>query len=163
MRSKKLITLIILAISSSIALAETGYVQGRQAKIFSSPSMKSAVVVSAQKGDAMEVLETQGRWLKVEFNGQLGWVSKLLVKNSPPMAKISVLENSGKQLQQSARRRASVATASAAARGLRSDGRARQSDEGAADFSAISEMESMSVSEDEAMDFMEQGIEQAQQ
>ena len=159
MTSKAVITFIMLAISSSIALAETGYVQGRQAKIFTSPSMKSAVVVSAKKGDAIEILEKQGRWLKVDFNGQQGWVSKLLVKNSPPMAKISVLENSGEQLQQSARRRASVATASAAARGLRSDGRARQSDEGVADFSALSEMESMSVSEDEALDFMEQGIE----
>ena len=34
MTSKAVITFIMLAISSSIALAETGYVQVRQAKIF---------------------------------------------------------------------------------------------------------------------------------
>ena len=159
MTTKALLTLVILAISSSMALAETGYIQGRQAKIYVAPSMKSDVVSSAKKGDAIEVIETQRRWLKVEFNGQQGWVSKLLVKNNPPMNKISVLENNSEQLQQSARRRASVATASAAARGLRSDGRARQSDDSVADFSALSEMEKMGVSEDDAMKFMEQGLE----
>ncbi len=159
MTTKALLTLVILAISSSMALAETGYIQGRQAKIYAAPSMKSDVVSSAKKGDAIEVIETHRRWLKVEFDGQQGWVSKLLVKNTPPMAKISVLENNSEQLQQSARRRASVATASAAARGLRSDGRARQSDDSVADFSALSEMEEMGVSEDDAMKFMEQGLE----
>lgn len=141
---------------SSQALAESGYIQARQAELFVEPSLKAAVVTVIHKGDAVVIEQQQGRWLKVKFGDNTGWVSKLLVGNAPPRDKVTVLEGDGQALEQTARRRASATSAAAAARGLRGEERARQSDGGVVDFNALQKMEGSAVSEDEALKFQQQ-------
>ncbi len=158
MKNKASISAAVLMLFAAQAMAETGYVQSRTAKLLASPAARAEVVTELVKGDAVEVVETQGRWLKVSSGDKTGWISKLLVKNQPPKGKISVLEEN-KELEENARRRASTVSSAAAARGLRNEERARQSDDSVADFSAVREMESERVSEQEAMEFMEQGLE----
>lgn len=146
---------ISLLFSSSV-LAESGYIQARQAELFAEPSLKAAVVAVAHKGDAVVIEQQQGRWLKVRFGDNAGWVSRLLVGSEPPKEKITVLEGDGQSLEQTARRRASATSAAAAARGLRGEERARQSDGGVVDFNALQKMEGSAVPEDEALRFQQQ-------
>ncbi len=141
---------------ANFALAETGYIQARQAKIYAAPSLKAEPVASVEKGTAVEIDERQGRWLKVHVARHQGWVSSLLVGSNPPIKKITVLDDGAPTLDETARRRASAATSAAAPRGLRSEDRARQSDEGAANFDAVRQMETMGVSEEEAAKFAEE-------
>lgn len=147
--------LVLSLLCINLALAETAYIKARQAKIYIEPSAKSDLVTSAQKGDAVEIIEQQGRWLKVSFDQHHGWVSSMLVGKTPPGDKVTVLDDAD-SLEQTARRRSSASTSAAAARGLRSDDRARQSDDEVADFGAVRQMESMGVTEDEAIEFVEQ-------
>lgn len=155
MKIRFVLGLIFSFLCSSAALAESAYVQARQAELFAEPSLKAKVVAVANKGDALVVEQQQGRWLKVKFGGKSGWVSRLLLGSEPPKDKVTVLDD-GQALDQSARRRASATAAAAAARGLRGEERGRQSDGAATDFNALQQMEQQGVSEDEALEFMEQ-------
>lgn len=157
MHGKLTLGLMIVLLCANSALAETGYIRAREAKIMAGPSAAAKSLGTLHKGDAVQIIQRQGRWIRVTTNQQRGWVSSLLVDNKPPMHKATVLDGKkASDLEDSARRRASAATTAAAARGLRSDERARQSDEDVADFGAVREMESTGVSEDEAAQFMEQ-------
>lgn len=158
MRSRFITAFLMVLIGTDAAVAETGYVRAREAKVMTSPTASAEVVISLDKGAEVEILKRQGRWLSVTVGEHAGWLSGLLVGDKPPMKKISVLDDSeSAELQSSARRRASTATSSAAARGLRTDERARQSDAGMANFGALRQVEEMDVSEEEALIFMEQG------
>ena len=84
MKSRIVWGLLISAVCLNVALAETGYIQARQAKILAEPVAKAEIVTSAQKGDAVEIIAREGRWLKVSFGQQQGWVSSLLVGDKPP-------------------------------------------------------------------------------
>jgi hypothetical protein len=156
MKIRFLLGLCFSLLFSSVVLAESGYVQARQAELFAEPSLKAAVVAVAHKGDVVSIEQQQGRWLKVKFGDKSGWVSKLLVGSEPPKGKITVLDEGGQSLDQTTRRRASATAAAAAARGLRSDERARQSDGTAMDFNALKKVDENSVSEDEALKFQQQ-------
>ncbi|MFC1750123.1 SH3 domain-containing protein [Pseudomonadota bacterium] len=150
--------LMLMAASPGL-LAETGYVQAHKARILASPSAKAEVLTIIKKGDTVDIIEAKGRWLNVNVDGQEGWVSKLLIKDKPPQGKITVFETEDSSLEERARRRASTANSAAATRGLRSEERARQSDEGIADFGAVRQLESEQVSEEEAIEFLEQVLE----
>lgn len=161
MKVRFVLGLFFSLLFSSAVLAQSdhqsgGYVQARQAELFAEPSLKAAVVAVAHKGDAVNIEQQQGRWLKVKFGDKTGWVSKLLVGSEPPKGKITVLDEGGQSLDQSARRRASATAAAAAARGLRGEERARQSDAAATDFNALQKVEKSGVSEDEALKFQQQ-------
>jgi hypothetical protein len=94
--------------------------------------------------------------LKVKFGDKAGWVPKLLVGKEPPKDKVTVLNEGSQALDQTARRRASATAEAAAARGLRGEERARQSDDAAIDFNALQKVEQTNVSEDEAVQFQRQ-------
>jgi hypothetical protein len=145
-------------LSFAVQAAELVYVQSKQAKVFESPAFNAQVVTTAAKGAALEKLAQEGRWLKVSYQDHQGWVPELLVGPRPPLNKISVINDEAADLKQNARRRASTTTSTAAARGLRNDDRARQSDDAVADYSALTEMDGFAVSDDEAQEFLEQGV-----
>jgi hypothetical protein len=85
--------LVLSLICMNLALAETVYIKARQAKLYVEPSAKAELVTSAQKGDAVEIIEQQGRWLKVSFDQHHGWVSSMLVGKTPPGDKVTVLDD----------------------------------------------------------------------
>lgn len=154
--------LLVLALPVIPALpaqaAELVYVQSKLAKILEAPGFNAPVVAEAAKGDALEKLAQEGRWFKVSFRERQGWVPELLVGPRPPLNKVTVIDDEAADLKQHARRRASASASTAAARGLRNDGRARQSDEAVADYSALTEMESFEVRDEEVTEFLEQGL-----
>jgi uncharacterized protein YgiM (DUF1202 family) len=143
--------MFLLAASSSVI-----YVQSSKAKIMKSPSFKSKVVLTAKKGQELNVIKKKGRWYQVKAKGKTGWVSRLLVSKSKPIKKVSVFAKADRDISKSARRRASVMTTAAAARGLAEDDRRRLGAEMKMDYAAIERMESLSVSEAEVDDFVGQ-------
>jgi hypothetical protein len=156
MRIRIVLGLFFSLFYASLVVAESGYVQARQAELFAEPALKSVLVAVAKKGDAVVIEQRQGRWLKVKLGDKSGWVSTLLVGSEPPKEKITVLDAGDQALEQTARRRASATAAAAAARGLRGEERARQSDGNAVDFNALQQMEAAGVPEDEALQFQQQ-------
>lgn len=158
---KKMLFFIMLISLSQIASGNSVlYVQSAQAKLLEQPSFKAGLVESVAKGTALQVIETSGRWIKVKHNEQVGWVSKLLLSNAPPIAKPSLLEGRDEELEAKARRRASSSATAAATRGLRSEDRSRISDEDRANYEALQQVESVKVKQDDVEKFQQEGMNQ---
>lgn len=155
---KKLILIILTCLSAAAAFAEeTVYVKANKAKLMATPEFNAALVLTIEKGTALQVKATQGRWLQVTVQDKTGWVSQLLVGNEPPLNQATPLNTGDQSIKQDSRRRASATASAAAARGLRNDDRARQSDDAVSDYSALEKMDKLDVSEDEAVKFIEEG------
>lgn len=158
---KKSIIFLLLAAFSGLCAAEgTLYVQSAKAKLLASPSFKAEVIAVAPKGEPLALKEKVKRWAKVGYQGSTGWVSELLVSDTPPKDKVTILKNKDNEDQKAnVRRRASSTATAAAARGLREDGRVRVNDQARPDWEALEVMESYQASEEEASEFMQDGAE----
>ena len=156
MKRKVLIRLALVSLSVFILAAGYGsvYVQTAATKILKSPSFRSEQVAKVTKGTKLNLVEKKGRWYKVSYEGKIGWVSAMTVGSRMPMAKISITDKRRGDISKYARRRASVVTATAAARGLAQDDRRRLGDRGAADFVALERVEALSISNDELAGFI---------
>jgi len=153
------IRLLVLMLSFVFLVAagsDVLYVQSSKAKIMKSPSFKSKVVVTAKKGQELTVVKKKGRWYEVKVDGKTGWVSGLLVSSSKPIEKVSVFAKADKDISKSARRRASVMTTAAAARGLAEDDRRRLGAETKMDYAAIEKVDAITISEKEVDAFVGQ-------
>jgi uncharacterized protein YgiM (DUF1202 family) len=159
MKKRALLFLAVSLFASSAYAAETRYIHGGKAKLLSEPAYSSEAIANVERGAQVIVLEERKKWLKVRYEDKEGWLPTLLVKENPPLEKASLLQKEDIDLSENARRRASANTSTAAARGLREDGRARESDDTNADFHALSDMEANSVSDKEAADFIKQELE----
>jgi hypothetical protein len=157
--TRSFISLILLIFVISVASAETLYVQSKSVKILDKPQFKADVLAVANSGDPLQSLDGKGRWVKVDYQGVQGWLPKLVVSDTPPLEKKSILGDESDELMGNVRRRASATASVAAARGLRSDGRARQSDDAVANYGALEKMEQLSVDEQEILKFMQEGSE----
>lgn len=135
--------------------ADIVYVQSSKAKIFAAPSFQSQLLITANKGEALTVLETSNQWVKVSYQKHTGWIASLLVNSKPPQGKITVIKEKDGTPQDSARRRTSASASAAAARGLRQDERARASDQSRTDYPAVEKMEAGKVSEKDVEDFIQ--------
>lgn len=133
------------------------FVQSVKAPILSGPSLGSSKVAEAAKGDLLKEVEKKGDWHKVVFKDATGWVSRLLVGPKPPSGKVSILEKADEKLETGARKRASAFTTAAAARGLTED-RARASDKFRVDYNALDIMEGITISDEEALRFIQTGV-----
>ena len=155
-----MIRYIRLAILSVFALllvsagSNVLYVQSSKAKIMKSPSFKSKVVTTAKRGHKLTVVSKKGRWYEVKSGSKTGWVSRLLVSKRPPLKKVSVFAKANKRIiSRKARRRASVMTTAAAARGLAEDDRRRLGAETKNDYAALERVEAINVTEAEVESF----------
>ncbi len=119
-----LLTGSLLAMATSpLYAAETLYIQSRQAALFSAPHFDSNKLLVLPQGAAVMPLEDQPQWVKVQVNEKIGWLSKYLLANHPPLEQpASPLEKSSIDLSGSARIGASTVTTAGAARGLKEDG-----------------------------------------
>lgn len=148
--------LVLLFTAATVHAADTVYVQSSKAKIFSNPSFQGQLVATANKGDALTLLETSDQWVKVSYQQHTGWIASLLVNRKPPQDKITVIKGQdGGAPQDDARRRASSSASAAAARGLRQDERARTSDQSQTNYPAVEKMERTQVNEKDVETFMQ--------
>lgn len=149
--------LAVCAFAASSACASDYYVQSIRAPILIAPSFGSSKVIEASKGDALQELERKGGWHRVVYKNKTGWVSRLLINSKPPANRVSVLEATNENLETGARKRASAFTTAAAARGFSED-RSRVSNKYKVDFAGLARMEQVSFSDEEAMAFLQEGV-----
>ena len=152
------IFLALSVISYSVAAEQILYVQSAKAKLMTLPNFNSETVLVLEKGASVTLIQEQSRWLQVNFQSSSGWIPKLLLANHPPIEKVSVLKGKQAELEKSARRRASTNVTAAATRGLRSDDRARISDQGKPDYTELEKMENLAIPKEEVMEFQNKVI-----
>jgi hypothetical protein len=61
--------------------AITNFINTNSSNIRSTPSTKADVVVKADKGDVVKILERQEKWSQVEIKGKKGWVANSLLSS----------------------------------------------------------------------------------
>jgi uncharacterized protein YgiM (DUF1202 family) len=154
---KKLCMIVSLVLVHSTVYAADLFVQGVKTKIHAKPTLGSTTVTEVPKGEKLVELEKKGGWFKVSYKDKIGWVSRLVVGPRPPSEAISVFDDSEKDLESGARRRASAFTTGAAARGLTED-RKRLSDQYRVDYGKLEAMEALKISNEEALEFLQEGI-----
>ncbi len=133
------------------------YVQSIKAPILSEPLLGAKELVKANKGEVLYAIEKKEKWYKVRYKEISGWVSSLMVDTIPPSKRISIMETSQEELQTGARKRASAFVTAAAARGLMEE-RSRLSDRYRIDPEGVKWIESITVSDEEALRFLEDGM-----
>ena len=73
-RSRLVARAIVLAIVLLAGDAAAERVRTTDAtKVFKRTGEQSAIVTRVKKGTTLQVIATQGRWLKVRVNGRTGW------------------------------------------------------------------------------------------
>lgn len=135
------------------SVANDGYVVSKQANVLLRAEFGSPVLLTLKRGAKVELKEGHGNWIMVRTGHVRGWVPRLLVDEKKPATKPSRLEALDGTFSQSTRRRASEVTAAGATRGLTAQDRLRANQEDAADFIALSKVESWSVTEAEIEQF----------
>ena len=152
---KLMIFLSLLAFSLTATADEFLYILSARAKILSAPSFSAPAIENVTKGEKLVGHEKTQRWYKVSYKGKEGWVSRLAVSPNPPMKRLSKLASADTDISENSRRRANAVSTTAAVRGLRGDERSRISDEGSSNFAMLSQMEALSVSEEDVLSFQD--------
>jgi len=154
-----ILTIMIPSFSYSYDL----YVHSVKAPIYKTPSIGSPKIIELKKGTKVTGIKEKANWHHVRYRGKTGWVYKLMVRKSPPVeskklfVRLKSLFQRTHVLKDKSRRRPSSYATVAAARGLR-DKRKRVSDKYLYDYKAIEKMESIEISNDEALKFLTQGV-----
>ena len=135
--------------------AKPMYVRSARTDLLQMPKHKSTKLAMIKRGTKVEQLEKQGRWIKISFESKEGWVPSLVLSNKPIRRRVSLLAQKT-DISSKARRRASVYSSTAAARGLTDSGRKRVSDIGSPNYEALRNIESMKIDEVAAIQFLSQ-------
>ena len=152
---KKLAIAVTFALAPFAAQADDFlYILSAKVHLLSEPSFESVQVENITKGEKVVQIDKNNNWFKVEYNGKQGWLSRLSVSPHPPTKKTSRLAQADESLVNDSRRRASVASTTAAVRGLKGDGRERLSASIATDYDALAEIERVTVRDQEVNNFM---------
>lgn len=160
-RNKRLLPLLGLLISlscmTSLAMAETVYVQAKTAQLRSGKTSLDKVVANVKFGEALEVVEKAGSWLQVKTgDGTQGWIFANKTSSSKPSGKNDQLAALGKSMRGGD---ASGTTASAGARGLdkASEGYAHRAGVSQRDRDAVDRMTAYQLSDQEVEEFLKEG------
>ena len=155
-----LVTLLLLSLYllTSVALAETVFVQSKTAKLRSGKTSLDSVVADLKFGESLEVLGKEGNWLEVQTTrGAKGWIfAGKTTPTKPAGGEDDVLAKLGKSFR---RTEAGDVTASAGARGLDkvSEGYANRVGITQQHRDAIDRMAAYRISDQEVEDFLKQG------
>lgn len=113
MQAALLLSLLCL---TNMALAETVYVQAKSASLRSGKTSLSKVVTSVRFGQALELIEKNGNWFKVnDGKGRSGWIYHNKVSLSKPSGRENRLASLGKDFRQT---QSSSVSGTAGVRGL---------------------------------------------
>lgn len=153
---KRILLLALFAIPLTGFAAEAVYVQSLKANIQKEPVLNSKVLAKVRKGQRLEVLEKTPGWYKVKHESEAGWVSRFLVAANPPLERVSVFSETNQDIGQNARRRASIVTTTAAARGLAADDRTRVNHRELANYSDLERIDALKVDDKETLAFLDQ-------
>ncbi len=139
------------------------YINSIKAPVYKSPSIGSEKMVVLSKGTSLTGIELKSNWYHVKYKNIEGWVYKLMAKKTPPLngkkiyAMNKVSKEQMKNLAGKARRRPSSYATTAAARALRNKDK-HFSKEYSLNFVALEKIESIEISDEEALEFLSKGI-----
>jgi len=131
------------------------YILSAKVKLLAEPSFESAQIVNVTKGEKVIQIDKNTNWFKVDYNGKVGWLSRLSVSPHPATKRTSKLAQADETFINDSRRRASVASTTAAVRGLQGDARQRINASKATDYEALARMERTNATEADIQDFMQ--------
>jgi uncharacterized protein YgiM (DUF1202 family) len=160
---KILFAFILIMLCPALSYSFDLYVHSVKAPIYATPSMSSEKLTEIPKGTKLTGTSENPSWYEVQYKNVNGWVYKLMVKKSPPMEKTGVfsrlksLYHKIHTLREKSRRRPSSFTTTAAARGLR-EKRERFSDKYQLAYTSLERLESIEISDNEALEFLTKGV-----
>jgi len=163
MIKKLLFAVILIMLCPALSYSFDLYVHSVKAPIYATPAMSSEKLTEIPKGTKLTGTGENPSWYEVRYKDVHGWVYKLMVKKSPPMEKVGVfsrlksLFHKIHTLRGKSRRRPSSFTTTAAARGLR-EKRERFSDKYQLAYTSLERLESIEISENEALEFLTKGV-----
>lgn len=80
--------------SSSVPAGTSRWVVGAETVLKAEAAAASADIVSLKVGDKVTVLESSGRWLKVQTSGkESGWVFAGRLSSTPPVAEVAASDD----------------------------------------------------------------------
>lgn len=126
------------------------------------PDTASRKLFTLSRGDAVTGVKKAGYWHAVSYKGRTGWVYKFQVRETPPVKKQSVYSRFRSLFKKydifksRSRRRASAYSSVAAARGLRAY-RKRATGHYKLDYDALEKIESVHVTDEQALAFLREG------
>lgn len=77
--------IVFLFFSLNALANQTLYISSVKAKLYSEPKVSSQLIGELNRNDAIEVLDTQGVWLKTLLKGKSAWISKIFTSQNPPL------------------------------------------------------------------------------
>jgi hypothetical protein len=163
MIKKLLFAFIVIMVCPALSYSFDLYVHSVKAPIYTTPAMSSEKLMEIPKGTKLIGTSENPSWYEVQYKDVHGWVYKLMVKKSPPMEKTGIfsrlksLFHKIHTLRGKSRRRPSSFTTTAAARGLR-EKRERFSDKYQLAYTSLETLESIEISENEALEFLTKGV-----
>jgi uncharacterized protein YgiM (DUF1202 family) len=161
---RKLVVLtVLIVLFPTFSYCFDLYVHSVKAPLYQKPSMGSKKIIELKKGTKVTGLQEKANWYKVRHKGRDGWVYRLMVQKRPPLETKGLFNRLKSMfrrihvLREKSRRRPSSYTTTAAARGLR-DKRRRFADKYRLDYEAVEKIESIEISDTEALDFLTKGV-----
>ena len=99
----KTLVLALAALLPISAVAETAYVTDMlQLDMSAAADMAGPPIKRLRSGDKLEILERNGRYARVKFGNQTGWVKSLyLIEKEPARTRVNQLEKDNEQLESS--------------------------------------------------------------
>ena len=153
-----LVLLPTIALLTGIALADTVFVQAKNARLRAGKTSLDPVVADLRFGDALEVLRKEGNWLEVQTaRGAKGWIfAGKTTPTKPAGSQDDPLALLGKSFR---RTEAGDVTAAAGARGLDkvSEGYANRVGITQQHRDAIDRMASYRINDHDVEDFLKEG------
>lgn len=154
-RAVILTTCAIFAAGGAFAAEKSFYVKSLVAKLYQNPDFGSKVLGSVPRGEPVTLMETKQQWSLVKKAEMSGWVSTMILSETPPLQSGSVFSGEEHDLSKGARRRASSVATSGASRGLVSEERQRLEEVGTnADYITLKKIEERTVDPEKALAFV---------
>lgn len=145
---------MLLLLLSSAQAADSMYVNSKKIKLYQQPNYNSAVVTQLEKGDQLEVVQQQDKWIQVKHATLSGWVPGYSLTSSKPAEESVSFFNRIKSFFMSDNKRSRVSTISTAG-GIRGLSEEEGESAGQKDYEALQKMERMTVSDEEVEKFVE--------
>ncbi|MGQ0811689.1 MAG: SH3 domain-containing protein [Nitrospiraceae bacterium] len=154
---QRLTMAIGLLFMTSLALAESVYVQAKTAQLRSGKTSLDQVVANLKYGEALEVINREGSWLEVRTaGGKQGWIFGSKTSSTKPSGGDDGFAQVGRSMR---RGDASGTTASAGARGLDkvSEGYANRTGITPRDREAVDRMTAYQIPDQDVEEFLKEG------
>ncbi|MBU3916756.1 SH3 domain-containing protein [bacterium] len=152
--NRKIAVLITVVWFSFPLMAKTHYIRSYEASVFAGPKYSTGKIFKVKRGEKAEELERVGNWIKIDINGQKGWILRLNLIDEKYTEKIVFTPPTNVEKQKKRRNiRLRTARAVVGVKGLRASTKNKLQEEDT-DYKALEEIEQFKVNEDEAIAFL---------